>query len=87
MLCWLQVYSKVIQFYIYIFFQILFPYRLLQNIECSSLCYIVGPCWLFILYIVVCICQFQTPNLLLPPLPLVTLKLFSISVGLFLFYI
>ena len=41
--------------YIY-FFQILFPYRLLQNIEYSSLCYTVGPCWLSILYIVVHIC-------------------------------
>ena len=58
MLCYLQVYSKVIQLiyvYIYIFslhmysvyryiqkyvlFQILFPYRLLQGIEYSSLCY------------------------------------------------
>ena len=29
---------------IYILFQILFPYRLLQNIEYSSLCYTVGPC-------------------------------------------
>ena len=38
-------------------FQILLPYRLLQNIEYSSLCYMVGPCWLFIVYIVVCICQ------------------------------
>ena len=37
-------------------FQILLPYRLLQNIEYSSLCYIVVPCWLFIVYIVVCIC-------------------------------
>ena len=36
------------------FFQILFPYRLLQNIEHSSLCYTVGPCWLSILNIVVC---------------------------------
>ena len=32
------------------------PYRLLQNIEYSSLCYTVGPCFLSILYIVVCIC-------------------------------
>ena len=31
-----------------IFFQILFPCKLLQNIEYSSLCYIVGPCWLSI---------------------------------------
>ena len=30
----------------YSFFQLLFPYRLLQNIESSSLCYTVGPCWL-----------------------------------------
>ena len=27
------------------FLQILFPYRLLQNIEYSSLCRTVGPCW------------------------------------------
>ena len=33
----------------YIVFKILFPYRLLQNIEYASLCYIVGPCWLFTL--------------------------------------
>ena len=40
--------------YIYIyFFQILFPYMLLQNIEYSSLCYTVGPCWLSILYLLV----------------------------------
>ena len=42
--------------YIYIPFQILFPISLLQNIDYSSLCYTVGPCWLSILYIVVCIC-------------------------------
>ena len=36
-----QVYSKVIQLYIYIYiiFQILFHYRLLQDSEYSSLCY------------------------------------------------
>ena len=44
MLCSFQVYSKVIQLcinifnYIHILFQILFPYRLLQGIEYSSLC-------------------------------------------------
>ena len=32
-----------------------FPYRLLQNIEYSSLHYVIGPCWLTILYIKVCI--------------------------------
>ena len=35
--------------YTYMFFQILFPYWLLQNIKYSSLCYIVGLCWLSIL--------------------------------------
>ena len=39
------------------FFQILFPFSLLQNIELSSLCYLVGPCWLSILNIVLCTCQ------------------------------
>jgi len=42
----------VIQLYINILFHIFFPYRLLQNIEYSSLCYEVSPCWLSILCIV-----------------------------------
>ena len=42
--------------YISILFQILFPFSLLQNIEQSSLCYTVDPCWLSILNILVCIC-------------------------------
>ena len=56
-LCSLQVQSKVIPWYTYIptLFQILFPYRLLQNIEYYSVCYIVGPCRLLILYTVVCV--------------------------------
>ena len=33
-----------------------FHHRLLQDIEYSSLCYTVGPYWLFILYIAVCMC-------------------------------
>ena len=40
----------------YIYFQILFHYRLLQDIEYSSLCYRVGPSCLSILHRVVCIC-------------------------------
>ena len=43
--------------------QFLSPYSLLQSIEPSSLCYIVGPCWLSIVNIAVCICESQTPNL------------------------
>ena len=59
MLCYFQVYNKVIQFYIYIklyIFQILFHFNLLQVIEYSSLCYWLGLCCLSILYIVVYIC-------------------------------
>ena len=46
-----RVYSKVIPFYIYVYsfsnidilFQILFHFRLLQDVEYSSLCHTVGP--------------------------------------------
>ena len=48
--------DSVLHIHVSILFQIPFPFRLLQNIEQSSLCYTVGPCWLSILYIVVCIC-------------------------------
>ena len=41
--------------YIYSFSESL-PFKLLQDIKYSSLCYIVNPCWLFILYIIMCIC-------------------------------
>ena len=56
----------VIHIHVSILFQILFPFRLLQNTEQSALCYTVGPCWLSILNIVVCTCQSQTPKLSLP---------------------
>ena len=64
--------------------------RLLQDIEYSSLCCTVGPCWLSILYIVVCICESQTPNLSLHPTPNFPAisfgnHKFSLSVSLFLF--
>ena len=52
--------------YIFILFHILFHYDLLQDIEYSSLCYTVGHCCLSVLYILVCICLPQTPNLSLP---------------------
>ena len=41
-------------------FQILFHYRLWQNIEYDSLGSTVGPCWLPIFYMVVCISIFWT---------------------------
>ena len=40
-----------IHVHVSILFQILFPFRLLQSIEQSSLCCTVGPCWLSILFI------------------------------------
>ena len=43
-------------------YSVLFHYGLLQDIEYSSLCYRVGTCCLFILYIVVYICYSQTHN-------------------------
>ena len=54
----ISVVSTVIQLYtpISILFQILFYYRLLQNIEYSSLYCAVGPCCLSIICIVVYIC-------------------------------
>ena len=69
------MYSKVIVKYThkyifpYILFQILFPYRLLQNIEYSSLCYTVGPGWLYILYIIQ-YCIYVNPRLLIYLSPL-----------------
>ena len=61
--------DSVIHKLLSLLFQILFSFRLLQNIEQSSLCYTVGPCWLSILNIVVCTCHSQIPNLSLPRPP------------------
>ena len=40
--------------HIYILFHILSHYGLSQDIKYSSLCYTVGPCFLYFLYIIVC---------------------------------
>ena len=42
--------------YIYTLFHILFHYGLSQDIEYSSLCHTVGPWFLSILYVFICIC-------------------------------
>ena len=82
-----QLCSKVVQswyVHISILFQILFPCRLLQTTEYSSLCCIEGQ--LSLLYTVVCICYSQTPHLF-PSFylfTLATLSLFLKSVRLFL---
>ena len=53
--------DSVIHIHVSTLFQILFPIWLLQNVEQSSLCYAVGPCWLPIINIAECTCRFQTP--------------------------
>ena len=55
--------DSVIHIDVSILFQILFPIRLLHNIEQSSLCYTVGPCWLSILNTAVCTCQFWVKSI------------------------
>ena len=47
--------DSLIHTHVPILFQVLFPFRLLQNTEYGSLCYTVGPCWLPFLYTGVCI--------------------------------
>ena len=67
---------------IYILFQVLFHYRLLRDIEYSSLCYRVDPCWFSVLCIIVCICESQPPYLFPPSLsPLVTISLISMCMA------
>ena len=44
--------DSVIHIHVSILFQVIFPFRLLQNTEQSSLCYTVGPCWSPILNII-----------------------------------
>ena len=57
-----------IHIHVFILFQILFSFGLLQNIEQHFLCYTIGSCWLIILNIAVCTCQSQTPKLSTSPL-------------------
>ena len=68
----------VICVYVYILFHIILHYGLLLDIEYSCLYCTVGPCCLSVdtLYIVVCICSSQTPNLCL--YPLVTISFFPV---------
>ena len=58
--------DSIIYIHVSILFQILSPFRLLENTEQRSLCYAVGPRWLSILNIAVCREQSQTPSLSLP---------------------
>ena len=60
--------------------QILFRYKLVQDVEYSFLCYILSSCCLPFLYMLVHICKPQTPNLSFSPLlsPLVTMFIFYV---------
>ena len=58
----LQQNDSVTHIHVAVPFQILFPFRLLQNVEQSSLGYTVA-CWFSILNIAICTCSCQTPNL------------------------
>ena len=46
-------------------FSTCFPFKLLESIEQSLVCYRVGPCWLSVLNIAVYSCQSKIPNLFL----------------------
>ena len=62
-------------------------FLLYSEVKQSTLCYTTGSHWLSILYIVVYICQSQSPDLShFPHPPLVSIRLFSTSVSLFLPY-
>ena len=59
MLCHSLLYSKVNQLYTCIHaFLYSLPLCLLQDVEYSCLCYTVGPCYLPVLYVIVC-CAFR----------------------------
>ena len=51
----------------YILFYILFHYGLSQDVGYNSLCYTVGPCCLFILYVIVCILTPSSQSVPPPP--------------------
>jgi len=72
--------------HIYVLSHIVFHYGLSQDIEHSSLYYVVGPCFLAILYKRVCLCESQTSNSSLthPHSALAITGLISKSVSLFL---
>ena len=56
---------SVVHIHVSILFQILFPFRLLQNIWQSAQCYTISLCWLSILNTEVCACSVAQPCLTL----------------------
>ena len=55
--------DSILHTHVSILFQILFPFRILRNIEQHSLCHTGDPRWLCVLNIAVCTCQSPTPVL------------------------
>ena len=90
MLCQSPLYSRVNPLCVYIIpsFWISFSFRSPQSTEQSSLCYTVGSHEFSILYIVVYVCQSQSPSLNPHTPPLVSIHLFSMMLYLkgFLFH-
>ena len=76
--CWQQR-DSTIHIHVSIFPKTPLSSRLPHNIEQSSLCYTVGPCWLPILNIAVCICPFPTPNYSFSPSFSLAIKVGSIE--------
>ena len=68
--CFVSFGSTAKWFSAYIHTHILLHYSLLQDIDYSPLCFTVGPCWLSILYIIVCMHYSHTSNLSFLPFPL-----------------
>ena len=69
--------------HIYTFFSIMVYHRILNIVPCAI------PCYLSILYVIVCICSSQTLSLSLLHIPILleTTSLFSMSVSLFCTYV
>ena len=61
--------DSAIHVHVSILFQTPLPSRLPHNIEQSSMCCTVGPCWLSILNIAVCTCPVQTLTISSLPYP------------------
>ena len=79
------LYSKMTQVYLHILYHMFFHYGLSQNIECSSLCYMVGPCLSILCTGLHLLAQASNPFLPQPLSPLATTSLFCVSMSLFLF--
>ena len=85
--------DSAIHIHVSILPQIPLPFRLPHNIEQSSLCYTIGPCWFFFFFFFwfsilnIAVCTYpKLPDYPFPPsLPPAAISSFSKFVSLFLF--